>query len=166
MTKSRGIYAPKGSAESWLLKQIDCDPDECAIWPFKSKVNGYGSLHADGKKVKAHRFICEKAHGNPPFERADAAHSCGVRACCNPHHLRWATRKENMKDAASHGTIPRGEQRHNAKLKLSDIETIRSATDASASSLSACFRVSKSTIYKIREGRRWPAPNEDRANGL
>ena len=67
--------------------------DGCLIWPFATTA-GYGRL--DDKLVN--RLVCEAEHGPPPFPKAEAAHSCDVRACVARKHLHWATRKENEDD--------------------------------------------------------------------
>jgi HNH endonuclease len=64
---------------------------ECLIWPFSHR-DGRGYINEE----PVSRFVCKLAHGSPPTDKHDAAHNCGNERCVNPHHLRWATRKENM----------------------------------------------------------------------
>lgn len=50
--------------------------------------------------------MCQKAHGDPPSPKHDAAHSCGRghEGCVNPNHLSWKTKKQNQADRITHGT--------------------------------------------------------------
>lgn len=133
------------------------DGEDCLAWPFIAKAKfGYGRLRVDGRQWEAHRYICIQAHGNPPSKNHHAAHSCGNgdKGCCNPHHLRWATPQENRDDTLIHGTRNRGERNGRAKLTESDIRAIR-ASQRSNSALADAFNVSKTTVFEVRNGKRW-----------
>lgn len=97
-----------GQGQKWLQEHVGHDGDECLIWPFGKSDTGYGTLNVDGVVGGTHRFMCKMAHGEPPSPDLQAAHSCGVRACVNPKHLRWATQAENEADKIIHGTDNRG----------------------------------------------------------
>jgi hypothetical protein len=98
--------------------------DECLEWPF-CKNFGYGIVRHEGRSTGSHRLVCELAHGPAPHPKAEAAHSCGNRICCNPHHLRWATRIENQADRLQHGTHNRGSKQGQSKLTEEDVRKIR-----------------------------------------
>jgi hypothetical protein len=91
--------------------------DDCLIWPYGRSKSGYGIMTLNGKQGSVHRFVCTAINGPPPFEKAEAAHSCGKGhlGCVSPHHLRWATRVENQADMIIHGTVCRGEKHWSAK---------------------------------------------------
>lgn len=90
-----------GTKAAAFLKEVVASPTEaCVLWPYYRTSRGYGRL---GDK-SAHRMMCIMAHGDPPFEGAQAAHWCGNASCVNPAHLRWATQKENEEDKYRHGT--------------------------------------------------------------
>lgn len=79
----------------WLHDHVDHEGDDCLLWPFTKNARGYGTVtYARGYTAAA--AMCELAHGNRP-EGKQSAHSCGVRLCVNPRHLRWATRSENAR---------------------------------------------------------------------
>jgi HNH endonuclease len=99
---------------------LSCENLECLIWPF-SRRDGRGYINEE----PVSRFVCKLAHGSPPTEKHDAAHNCGNERCVNPHHLRWATRKDNMADRDRHGTDQRGEKAYNAILATADVKMIR-----------------------------------------
>jgi len=79
---------------------------ECLEWPFAKYQNGYGLVRHDGRNTVASRFICMLAHGEPPTEFHEAAHTCGKGhlGCVNPRHLSWKTKIENEADKKVHGT--------------------------------------------------------------
>lgn len=75
--------------------------DECLMWPFPwSKSDYYPKIKYGAKSMKVHRAVCFEVYGPPPAGKPEAAHSCGrgIDGCCNPKHLRWASRAENMAD--------------------------------------------------------------------
>ena len=99
------------------------------MWPFAvRKSSGYGahSPLVDGAKrnVDAHRYVCERAYGAAPTAQHQAAHSCGMKLCVNPRHLRWALPLDNMADAIAAGTL-RGGGRYRQRLFAAQVEYIK-----------------------------------------
>lgn len=101
------------------------DGDECLIWPFGKTAAGYGAIYIDGRQRGAHAYVCELAHGAKPQAKFEVAHNCGVRDCCNPRHLRWASRSDNHADKVRHGTAQRGVKQNKAKLTEEQVREIR-----------------------------------------
>lgn len=119
--------AKRGEAQLWL-DELLARPDhgkECIIWPFYLKGNGYGQIGSCRHKQHPHRVVCAATHGPPRFDRAEAAHSCNNRACCNRNHLSWKTHAANQQDRVAHGTALRGEQIATAKLKADEVVLMR-----------------------------------------
>lgn len=142
----------------WIVNNKYYDKDTCLIWPFSRNKAGYGDMCYEGRTRLAHRVMCLIAHGNPPLEGMDAAHSCGngTKGCINPKHLRWDTRKGNFADKLKHGTDNRGEKSPVSKLSQIDVEEIISMKGrVSQLSLSKKFRVDPSNISKIQCGKSW-----------
>lgn len=81
--------------------------DDCTIWPFTVNSKGYGQLGVNRVSKSVHVLACTQAHGPRP-EGMQVAHSCGVKRCINPKHLRWASQAENEADKVLHGTDHRG----------------------------------------------------------
>lgn len=146
--------APIKFIETVLLTQSD----DCIDWPFAKDVTGRGRVWADGRLWLASRYVCTRAHGEPPSKIHHAAHSCGMghNACVNPKHLRWATPTENARDKFKHGTQLCGELHHWTKLSDNDVAEIRKrllAGDAQ-SSIASDYGVSQSNISYIATGKR------------
>jgi hypothetical protein len=130
--------------------------DDCLNWPYVRANYGYGEVAVDGRKRLAHRIVCEVVYGPAPDGKNDAAHSCGNRLCCNPRHLRWATRAENVADTRQHGTISRGERNGHAKLTEADVRFIRTLKgNLTSTEIAKKFGVSRGSIGKILSGKNW-----------
>lgn len=149
----------RGSVRQFILDNVAHDGDECLIWPFsRNQTHGYGEIRKEhfGASL-AHRAMCIAAHGQPPSNRHEAAHSCGKGrdACVNPKHLSWKTPSENNGDKRDHGTQPWGEGMwHMAKLTLDQAKTIK-YSDKIARELAAEYNVSMITIYRIKNNQNW-----------
>jgi hypothetical protein len=94
-----------GEPAKWIKSMVGFSGTECLTWPFARDPGGYPCKHTfDGKPIRAHRVMCILVHGDPPFPKAEAAHSCGNGnlGCVNPNHLSWKTHAENMADLAIH----------------------------------------------------------------
>lgn len=127
--------------------------DTCLIWPFAIRKDGYGEArrHFGGL---AHRALCFAAHGHPPFEDAEAAHSCGVRACMNPAHVYWATAIQNAADRERHGRQRKGSDAAGAVLTRKEAAEIRDSA-ARGVDLAEKYRITPQEVCHIRKGRRW-----------
>jgi hypothetical protein len=135
------------------------DGDECLIWPFYRNAGGYGLLRDQGRSRDAHRVICEVAHGLPPTQFHEAAHTCGNGhlGCVTKGHLVWKTHRENEADKISHGTILRGESNANAKLTRDNVLSIRAELSGhrTKTAIAAQFGVSIRTVSQIQSGNLW-----------
>lgn len=152
-----GISASHGEALKFCESAAKhADSEECLLWPFAE--TGYARLSVDGVGIGAHRYVCMLTHGQPPTEDSVAAHSCGKGqlGCVNPHHLRWATQQENMQDAISHGTFPRGEQSGKAKITEDQARfIIRSKGKVTQERLARMFGISRTNVRYIQCGITW-----------
>jgi len=132
--------------------------DECLIWPFGRSSEGYGKIGYSGESVLVHRLVCEMVHGPAPSPKHEAAHLCGKGhlACCNPHHLRWKTPRENCDDQIVHGTRRYGSRHQNSKLSETDVREIRALKGKmTQKAIGALYGVCDSTIGAIHKGLRW-----------
>ena len=128
---------------AFIRRAQSVDTEDCVIWPFGRGSHGYGAACHGGQAFGAHVLSCEMAHGPRPAGKW-VAHSCNVRLCINPRHLRWATPKENQADRLAHGTDHRGEKHKLAKLTNDAVRVIkvRLASGERRSRLAAQYGVS------------------------
>jgi hypothetical protein len=160
-----GRSAKWGEAQAWALSAVHYTGDDCLLWPFKATTCGYGTMGVAGKTVKTHRYVCELASGSPPQSDMDCAHSCHVSLCCNPRHLRWATRAENEADKKANGTDNRGARHGKTTLTSDDVLAIRAARKSgfSTGEIARRYNVTPGSISNIMSGVSWAWLEGDRA---
>lgn len=124
------------------------DGDSCLLWPFS---NTYRSGYGRYRHRPAHREVCRRAHGEP-LENRDAAHSCGNKLCCNPKHLRWATRRENLADRVIHGTVPQGDSHGMTKYSDATIRELVVRYWAFVEQAAAELKIEKGHAHRILRG--------------
>lgn len=145
-----------GEGLAFFLSQLRVETPACIDWPYGSSAGGYGEIQYNGRTHTVHALACAMKHGPKPAADREVAHSCGRRICMNHRHLRWATRKENVADAALHGTALRGTKAKNAKLTEADVREIRRAKGrVSQDVLATQFSVHRAHIKDIQMRRRW-----------
>lgn len=149
-----------GSVRKYFFEVVvPFDGDECLIWPFARDKYGYGKIELDEGSNLVHRRACEEVNGPPPDEPdIQAAHNCGNghEGCCNPRHLRWATRYDNSMDRVQHGTHNRGERHKMVKLTEAQVLEIRSLQGAvGRTELAERFGVTPTTIGDIHRRKSW-----------
>lgn len=153
------VITPHGDRMRWIEAHVGFTGDECLPWPFPSTVGDTdrpACVPFRERHMTACRVMCILAHGEPPTDSHESAHSCGKgdEGCINPKHLSWKTPAENMADKVIHGTQPRGEESHLAVLTTSEVRRIRSMTGTSKE-VAPLFGVSPRHIRNIRSGGSW-----------
>lgn len=146
--------AENGAPEKFLRDLKGHNGAECVLWPFSLDKNGYGRIGCkqSGFPTKtAHRLICIWEHGWPPFEGAEAAHSCGNQRCVNPRHLRWKSTRENNRERLVHGTLPRGEKNWAAKLTDAQVVAIKNDQRRQVE-IAASYGCSQTHVSRIKRG--------------
>jgi hypothetical protein len=108
-----------------------------------------------------HQLVCTAFHGPPP-PKHEVAHNNGIRTDPRAENLRWATRRENVRDKAAHGTQPRGEQMPTAKLSEAQARYILASSERSVDLARELGR-DPTTISNIRTGKRWKHLHEEAA---
>jgi len=107
--------------------------------------------------VPVYRLVAEAFLGPPPTPRHEVCHREGVSAGDQLSNLYWGTRKENMANAARHGTTLRGTLKF-AKLKPEDVLEIRKLwdnTNIKLEALAARYNVSTGAISMAARGVTW-----------
>ena len=80
-------------------------PESCHVWTGSRLANGYGVLALGGgrnRNIYAHRYAFELAFGQIPGSR-QVQHTCDVRHCVNPAHLKLGTPADNSRDMVARG---------------------------------------------------------------
>ncbi len=145
-------------AERFWRKVEKAGPNDCWHWIIKKGLNQYGQFRSYDLKrpIGAHVFSFYLAnHYVPP----EIMHTCDVRSCVNPRHLRAGTRKLNMADMKAKGRAPvierrKGEAHHGAKLTEADVRAIRASSET-LKALAGRYGVTIGPIWAIRKRRTW-----------
>lgn len=102
-----------------------------------------------------HRLILETFIGPCP-DGMECCHNDGNPQNNQLCNLRWDTHRNNIRDKASHGTLPLGETHHMAKLTADDVRQIRMmAGTMPQTELAKKFNVSQRHLSKIIRGKAW-----------
>lgn len=154
-----------GKTQRFLSEVVAAhESDDCLRWPFGYSGQGYGMMWRGDRVHPAHRLVCEDHHGAAPTDKHQAAHGCGNRWCCNPRHLRWATRSQNEADKLKHGTHDRGERHVGSKYTEAQVMQLHNLRKThSVRSAALLLGMNYSVAYKISRGESWPhtMPGED-----
>lgn len=98
----------------WDTVDKTAGPQGCWVWLGWKDEQGRGRFRLNGATITAPRaaLIIERGLPDPKLH---ACHSCDNPECCNPVHLSWGSREENMRDMGRKGRA--GIQRHPEKYK-------------------------------------------------
>ena len=89
------------SEKDTLRKEIIAQCDLVAdCWVYRTRNSaGYGMKRIAGKVRPVSRFMLayhSRESMNVPYDACHNDNKCSYRACCNPEHLSWGTRQENI----------------------------------------------------------------------
>lgn len=135
------------------------EADECWLWTGQLNYLGYGTIgRGAARHALAHRVSYE-LHVGPIPEGAHILHSCDVRNCVNPSHLRPGTHAENMRDMHSRGrrVVARGERAGMSKLTDEQVRAIRARRAAGERQIALAreYKVDKTLIWMIVTRKIW-----------
>lgn len=89
-----------------VMRKVSFEPNMgCWIWTGASNDSGYGCIGIGHRNVLAHRAVFILENGREAVGLL--MHSCDVRLCVNPGHLREGSPSENYHDMVQ-------KNRHNA----------------------------------------------------
>lgn len=148
------------TVEQRLWNRIDKkSADECWLWCGSINSRGYGQISIQGNLQLVHRVVWELKYKKPVPAGLLVCHTCDTRRCCNPIHLFLGTPADNMTDKAKKGRASclRGKDNPRAKLTESEVREIRRRLSAGeyGTSLALEFNVNSTSIYYIKNHRRW-----------
>lgn len=83
--------------------------DECWKWTGSLDTKGYGRLNIGSSTFKAHRLSLFLRDQTGPRNMC-ALHRCDNPPCCNPDHLFWGTKVDNVRDRHEKGRNARGDR--------------------------------------------------------
>lgn len=140
-----------------LLGRSHDDPETgCRVWDGRiNKENGYGRIGFMHKQWRAHRLMYTLMLG--PIPRGmDLMHACDNPRCINPNHLSPGTHSQNIADAYERGrkSVAQGSFHPNAAFTQEEAQRIANSLKP-VSELATEFGVSKSAIYRLRNGSTW-----------
>lgn len=156
---------PSVESRFWSNVSFPAGARGCWLWCGRVNRGGYGVFRPDqrSQQVLAHRWSLSRKLGRPI--EGMALHSCDVRPCINPSHLREGTNAENMADAMERGRWsppPRnehliGSKQHTAKLTEVGVAEIRRryAAGEPRSALAKEYGVHVTTICRAISGEQW-----------
>lgn len=142
---------------------------DCWLWLGAKTQGGYGLIRVGRLIYMAHRIAWDLANSPIPggARRRDkrgaqgtlVLHRCDTPSCVRPAHLFLGTQIDNMTDAQAkgHHAPMAGELNPNARLLITDIQTIRFlySQGESPSALAKRFNISKSHVHKICANQSW-----------
>ena len=129
----------------------------CWIYLGSINADGYGRRRWHGRKIMAHRLSYFGFVGKTIPKGKEIMHTCDIRCCVNPAHLKLCTHLENIKDRDIKQRMMRGERSPFAKLKEKDVRAIRKAwaNGATGPKLAAQYGVDRATIWNAAHGKIW-----------
>ena len=156
--KVRGPYRKKRTVAERFYALVIPEPNSgCHLWYGTCDSNGYGLLHADGRRVRATRLAMRLAGIDVP-DHLDVCHKCDNPACVNVDHLFLGTASDNIRDmfrkGRGHHNVKLGSENHLSRLTEEQVREIKTS-QLSSVSLARMYGVDKSNIWNIRTGRTW-----------
>ncbi|MGE5617839.1 MAG: HNH endonuclease [Sphingomonadaceae bacterium] len=145
------------TVERRFAAKVQRSEDGCWIWTGCLNSRGYGLISVEGRPVLTHRWVYEFVNGPIP-QGFYVHHTCGVRRCCNPEHLRLATHAQNMAEMRAAGRSTRGARNPRAKLTEAEVLEIRAryaAGNVSQSALARRYGVTPPSINDIVHRVSW-----------
>lgn len=98
----------------------------CREWERGARdKDGYGRFTWNDRTHPAHVWVLELATGHEQQPGECGLHSCDNPPCCEPSHLRWGSKADNMADAKARGRLAFGERNPNAKLSVESADRLR-----------------------------------------
>jgi hypothetical protein len=102
------------------------DINDCWLWNAAIQSKGYGSIGiGNGKTALAHRVAYELANNMEIPRNLCVRHSCHIRCCTNPKHLKIGTTADNNRDMVQAGRQVQGENNGRSKQTEEDVSEMK-----------------------------------------
>ena len=126
----------------------------CWIWEASLHNTGYGKMRYRGKKVTAHRISYMVYKGEIPKDMF-VLHSCDVRECINPNHLRLGDHIDNMSDMSSRNRTRNqtGTTRYLDREQVLDVREKFASGEYRQIDLARMYNVHDCVIRQIVQGK-------------
>lgn len=128
------------------VKTTPPDYDECMLWQFGSRDDGYGVVMHNKKPLSVHRLALELKLGHTLSSTLQACHKCDTPKCFNPNHLFPGSRSDNMRDMA--GKFRGGSFERISQTKRNAIRDLY-VSGFNRSAISEMLDVSTAAVYDI-----------------
>lgn len=136
-------------ADILMQRSVQISESGCLIWMGAMSTNGYGSMRICSKGYSTHRLSYYAFNGDIP-DGMSVLHSCDIRSCVNPNHLRAGTYQDNQRDRLIRG------RHHKTNLRPDDvIEILDALKHSDIKKVSIDFGISITALYQIRSGSSW-----------
>jgi HNH endonuclease len=128
----------------------------CWLWTKSLSSDGYAQIQYNWRRLLAHVAAYIAFKGEPTPGKI-IMHTCDIKHCVNPGHLKEGTYAENMQDAARKNRMARGSRNGNAILTE---EKVRLAIKLRKEGLTLCavgsiIGCSNQTVSAIEQGKIW-----------
>ncbi|MFF8910580.1 HNH endonuclease family protein [Streptomyces olivaceoviridis] len=147
--------------EERFWEKVDRTGGPNACWPWRppKDAKGYGEFFVSRErgKVRAHAFAVELATGDSCPPGKEGCHTCDNPPCCNPAHVYYGSRQQNVDDMWQRDRGRRGNRHRSARLSEAQVVGIRVrfAAGETTPALAAEFGVSEGCITDVVNGRNW-----------
>lgn len=158
--RPRASWVKTKTPERRFWEKVDKrGPDECWPWTASRMKFGHGEFFVSPErgKVPAHSYARELHEGRPCPPGMETCHRCDNPPCCNPAHLYFGTRRQNVDDMIKRGRMLVGSARSSAKLTEDQVLEIRvrAATGEPRKRIAADFGISHDYVTQITGGSIW-----------
>jgi hypothetical protein len=161
VSKSAGVPLGLTSADVCRWKALVLPTADCWVWMGAVGGDGYGrfALRRGGRQrtVTPHQVAATLSAGTIPAG-ATLMHDCDLRLCVRvgPGHLRVATQRENLRQAAQRGRLhgPRPgmvDIRGSAGASRAVQQAMRSSPDRSSAGLALALRAAVAAGHPLRD---------------
>lgn len=90
---------PNSHTVDYIVNRITKTDNGCWLWSLKIRPDGYALCTYKRQSIYAHILSYKCFIGNI-VDGLEVMHTCDVRHCVNPKHLKLGTHAQNMKDMA------------------------------------------------------------------